>query len=239
MKIAILGAGKIGSAAVRLFVASEHEIAIANSRGPDSLRELIAELGSRAHAASIDDATRFGEIVLLAVPWHRGDALPAPELLQNKVVIDAMNPYRPEGGFFNLGDSTSSEEVLRRMPGARLVKAFNTISYDHLGSRGRKDLPVQERHAIYVAGDDARAKEIVSKLIEDIGFAPVDTGGLREGGKLQQPDSVIFNQTFTAREARAFLRNQLHRLVDELPEGDLPRALEGLAQFRASFRPKT
>lgn len=238
MQIGILGAGKIGRAAARLFLAAGHEIAIGNSRGPDSLRELIAELGSGAHAASIDDAARFGEIVLLAVPWHRPEALPSPELLREKVVIDAMNPYRPEGGFFDLGDSSSSEEVLRRIPGALLVKAFNTISYDHLGSRGRKDLPVEERHAIYMAGDHARAKEIVGKLIEDIGFAPVDTGGLREGGKLQQPDSVIFNQTFTAREARAFLRNQLHRLVDELPDVDLPRALEGLARFRAAYRHK-
>src|SRR5579864_795826 len=231
MKIGILGAGKIGSAAAHLFTAAGHEVAVSNSRGPESLRELVGELGSSAQAGSIADAARFGEIVLLAVPWHREDALPPAELLQDKIVVDAMNPYRPEGGFFELRGFTSSEEVRRRLPGAKLVKAFNTIAYDHLESRGRIDLPVEERHAIYLAGDDPQAKRVVSELIESIGFAPVDTGSLREGGRLQEPDSLIFNQTFTAREARAFLRNQLHKLVDELSEDALPRALEGLAEF--------
>jgi predicted dinucleotide-binding enzyme len=142
-----------------------------------------------------------------------------------------MNPYRPEGGFFDLGNSTSSEIVLQRIPGARLVKAFNTIYYEHLASRGRKDLPVEERHAIYVASDDRNAKEIVSRLIEEIGFAPVDTGSLREGGRLQQPDSLIYNQTFTAREARACFRNELHRIADTLPESALAPALESLSQL--------
>lgn len=232
MKIGILGAGRIGAVAARLFVAAGHEVAISNSRGPESLRGLTAELGPRAHAMTVNDAARFGDVVLLAVPWHRTDALPPPELLRDKIVIDAMNPYRPEGGFYDLGDSTSSEEVLKRVTGARLVKAFNTIYYEHLATRGRKELPVEERHAIYVAGNDPKAKEVVFRLIEEIGFAPVDTGSLREGGRLQQPDSPIYNQTFTAREARAFLRNELHKLTDVLPDAALPRALETLAQYK-------
>jgi predicted dinucleotide-binding enzyme len=232
MKIGILGAGRIGSAAARLFITARHEVAISNSRGPESLLELAAELGPRAQAMTVNDAARLGEVVLLAVPWHRTDALPAPELLRDKTVIDAMNPYRPEGGFYDLGDSTSSEEVLKHMLGAKLVKAFNTIYYEHLATRGRKDLPVEERHAIYVAGDNPKAKEVVFRLIEEIGFAPVDTGSLREGGRLQQPDSPIYNQTFTAREARAFLRNELHKLTDVLPDAALPRALETLARYK-------
>src|SRR5215475_2579101 len=124
-----------------------------------------------------------------------------------------MNPYNPEGGFFDLGDSTSSEEVLKRLPSVKLVKAFNTIYYEHLATRGRKDLPVEERHAIYVAGDNRHGKQVIAQLIEDIGFAPVDTGSLRGGGRLQEPDSPIYNQTFTAREARVFFRNQMHKLV--------------------------
>lgn len=201
MKIAILGSGRIGAVAARLFVAAGHEIAIANSRGPESLRALVAELGPKAHAMTITDATRFGDLVLLAVPWHMEEALPAAEVLRGKVVMDAMNPYNPAGGFFDLAGSTSSEIVLRRMPGARLVKAFNTIYYEHLATRGRKDVPMQDRHAIYMAGDDADAKEIVAGLIREIGFAPVDTGSLREGGRLQQPDSAIYNETYSAREA--------------------------------------
>jgi 8-hydroxy-5-deazaflavin:NADPH oxidoreductase len=233
MKIGIIGAGRVGTAAARLFVAAGHVVAVSNSRGPDSLRDLAAELGTGSSAMTVNDAARFGEVVLLAVPWHLAEALPAPELVRGKVVIDAMNPYQPEGGFFELGDSTSSEEVLKRLPGARLVKAFNTIHYGHLAKRGRKDLPVEERHAIYVAGNDAEAKQTVARLIEEIGFAPVDTGSLHEGGKLQQPDSPIYNQTFTAREARAFFRNELHKLIDVLSDSALPLALETLRHYSA------
>jgi len=232
MKIGIIGAGRIGATAARLFVEAGHEIAISNSRGAESLRTLVDGLGPAARAASVDDAARLSELVLLAVPWHLENALPQAGLLCNKIVIDAMNPYRPEGGFFELGDSTSSEEVLRRIPGARLVKALNTIYYEHLATRGRKDLPVEERHAIYLAGDDLPAKQVVAGLVETIGFAPVDTGSLREGGRLQQPESPIYNQTFTAREARAFFRNELHKLTDVLPDAALPRALEAIAQYR-------
>jgi predicted dinucleotide-binding enzyme len=233
MKIGILGAGRIGATTARLFVAAGNQVAISNSRGPESLRSLIAELGSQARAATVSETAAFAEVILLAVPWHRADALPSPDLARGKIVIDAMNPYKPEGGFYELGSSTSSEEVLKRLPGARLVKAFNTIYYDHLATRGRKDLPVEERHAVYMASDDLPAKATVAGLIESIGFAPVDTGSLREGGRLQQPDSPIYNQTFTAREARAFFRNELHKLADVIPDAALPLALEALGPYRA------
>jgi len=205
MKIGILGSGNIGAAAARLFVAAGHEVALSNSRGPESLRALIGELGSHAHAMTIDDAARFGDVVLLAVPWRAPEALPKPEILRGRIVIDAMNPYRADGGFYDLGGSTSSEEVLKRIPGVRLVKAFNTIYYVHLASRGRNDLPMEQRHTIYVAGDDAEAKRIVSRLIEEIGFAAVDTGTLKQGGRLQEPDSPIYNKTYNQREALEFL----------------------------------
>jgi len=232
MKIGILGAGRIGATAARLFIAAGYEVAVSNSRGPESLRSFVAEMGTRARAASVNETAAFGEATLLAVPWHRADALPSPDLLRGKIVIDAMNPYKPEGGFYELGNSTSSEEVFKRLPGCRLVKAFNTIYYEHLATRGRKDLPVEERHAIYLASDDLPAKATVAGLIESIGFAPVDTGSLREGGRLQQPESPIYNQTFTAREARAFFRNELHKLADVIPDAALPLALEALGPYR-------
>jgi predicted dinucleotide-binding enzyme len=213
MKIGILGAGNIGAAAARLFIDAGHEVAVSNSRGPESLRELISELGPQAHSMSIAGAAGFGEVVLLAVPWRSPEALPHPEILRNKIVIDAMNPYRPDGGFYDLEGSTSSEIVLKRVPGSRLVKAFNTIYYVHLAGRGRKDLPMDDRHTIYVASDDTQAKQVVGKLIEEIGFAPVDTGSLREGGRLQEPDSPIYNQTYNAREAREFLASLEERRV--------------------------
>ena len=211
MKIGILGAGNIGGVAARLFIAAGHEVALSNSRGPESLKDLVRQLGPRAHAMTIEDAARFGEVVLLAVPWRTAEALPHPDLLEGKIVIDAMNPYRPDGGFYDLGGLTSSEHVLKRIPGVRLVKAFNTIYYVHLAERGRKDLPLDDRHCIYVAGDDAEAKSVVARLIEEIGFVPIDTGSLREGGRMQEPDSPIYNQTYNGREARMFLEKMKNR----------------------------
>ena len=203
MKIGILGAGNIGAAAARLFTVAGHEVAVSNSRGPESLKDLVRELGPRAQAMTIDEAARFGEVVLLAVPWRSPEALPHPDVLRGKIVIDAMNPYRPEGGFYDLDGSTSSEVVLQRIPGARLVKAFNTIYYVHLAERGRKDLPSDERHTIYLAGDHAEAKQVVARLIEEIGFAAVDTGSLVEGGRRQQPNTALYNKVLTVGDGSA------------------------------------
>lgn len=209
MRIGIVGAGMIGGTAARLFVRAGHEVAVSNSRGPETLRELVDELGHAAHAATAEDVARFGDVVLLAVPWRNPEALPSAELLRGKIVIDAMNPYTLDGGVTDLGDCTSSEETLKRLPGVRLVKAFNTIWYQHLATRARTDVPPDQRHAILVAGDDAEAKAVVSRLIEEIGFAPVDTGGLREGGRRQQPGTALYNQILTGAEARALVEASL------------------------------
>jgi predicted dinucleotide-binding enzyme len=205
MRIGIVGAGMIGGTAARLFVRAGHEVALSNSRGPETLRELVDELGPAAQAGTAEDVARFGEVVLLAVPWRNPEALPPAELLRGKIVIDAMNPYTLDGDLTDLGESTSSEETLKRLPGVRLVKAFNTIWYQHLATRGRTDLPLDGRHAIFVAGDDADARAVVSRLIEEIGFAPVDTGGLREGGRRQQPGTALYNKVLTGAEARALV----------------------------------
>src|SRR4051812_38719407 len=206
MKIGIIGAGNIGATVARLFARAGHEVAISNSRGPESLTELVGELGQSVRAASVDEAARFGEVVLLAIPWRTPEGLPRAEAVAGKIVIDAMNPYTEQGEPFDLGDATtSSEEVSKRLPGARLVKAFNTIYFKHLQEQGRADLPVEERRAIFVAGDDEEAKRVVSRLIEEIGFAPVDTGSLRDGGRRQQPTSEVYNRTITGREARELL----------------------------------
>jgi predicted dinucleotide-binding enzyme len=206
MRIGIIGSGMIGGTAARLFVNAGHEVAIANSRGPDSLLDLIAELGARAHASSVNAAARFGDLVLLAVPWRVPEALPDPDSVDGKIVIDAMNPYNGTGSIIDLGDSTSSEETARRLPGARIVKAFNTIYYQHLATQGHPEWPLDERRAIFVAGDDAEAKRVVSELIEQLGFAAVDTGSLRDGGRRQQPGQPIYNRVLTSRDAKRMLR---------------------------------
>ncbi|HEX8890920.1 MAG TPA: NADPH-dependent F420 reductase [Pyrinomonadaceae bacterium] len=206
MKIGIIGAGNIGATVAGLFTRAGHEVAISNSRGPESLKDLVAELGEHAHAATVEDAARFGDVVLLAIPWRTPEGLPRAETLKDKIVIDAMNPYTADGQPFNLGDeTTSSEETLKRLPGARLVKAFNTIYFKHLQEQGRTDVPTDERRAIFLAGDDEEAKQVVGRLIEEIGFAPVDTGSLKNGGRRQQPDSDIYNRDITGREAQKLL----------------------------------
>lgn len=207
VKIGIIGAGHIGGTAARLFVNAGYEVAISNSRGPESLGKLVAELGPEAHAMAVEDAARFGDVVLLAVPWRKPEALPSPAAVAGKVVIDAMNPYSANGGLVDLGNSTSSEETGKRLPGARLVKAFNTIYYQHLATHGDPNLPLEQRNVVFMAGDDAEAKQEVAKLIEDIGFAPVDTGSLREGGRKQQPNSPIYNHPMKPAEAERILNS--------------------------------
>lgn len=146
-------------------------------------------------------AARFGEVVILATPWRSPEALPSPDAVAGKIVVDAMNPYGDNGTIIDLGDSSSSEETAKRLPGARIVKAFNTIWYRHLAENGRPDAPVDERHAIFVASDDAEGKRVVTRLIEEIGFGPVDTGSLRDGKK-QEPNTELYNQAITAAEGK-------------------------------------
>lgn len=201
MKIGIIGAGMIGGTLAHLLAPLGHEVAVSNSRGPDSLRTMIEELGPTAHAMTVEEAARWADLIVLAVPWRSPEALPPADAVAGKIVIDAMNPYRAGGGIYDLGDSSSSEKTRERLPEARLVKSFNTIFYRHLATEGHTDFPEEERRAIFVAGDDADAKATVSQLIRDLGFAPVDAGTLRDGIKLQ-PGSPVYNQQITAREAR-------------------------------------
>ena len=203
MKIGIIGAGHIGSTTARLFLDAGHEVAISNSRGPETLRELVAELGANARAATPEEAARFGDVVLLAIPLKDHTKLPANEL-RGKIAIDAMNYYPNRDGHYaqlDARNSTSSEMVAAHLAGARVVKAFNTIWFEHLKTKGKKNAPVDERRAIFVSGDDAEAKAVVSRLIEEIGFGPYDLGSLHDSAR-QQPDAPLYNRDVTVAEAR-------------------------------------
>jgi len=203
MKIGVIGAGHIGGTAAKLFAKAGHQVAVSNSRGPASLDGLVSSIGPNVKAMSPADAVRFGEVILLALPWRKMDELPPAELFKGKVVIDAMNAYSAVGRVVDLGDRTSSEEVAKRLPGARIVKAFNTMGWQTLETGGQRE--PENRLAIFVACDDAEAKGVVAKLIEEIGFAPIDTGSLREGGRRQQPGSPIYGPPLRVKEAKALL----------------------------------
>jgi predicted dinucleotide-binding enzyme len=201
MKIGLVGAGMIGGTLAHLLASLGHEVAVSNRRGPESLQAMLVELGPTAYAMTVEEAARWADVVVLAVPWRSPEALPSAEAVDGKVVVDAMNPYRAGGGTCELGDSTSSEETLKRLPGARLVKAFNTIYFRHLATEGRTDLHEDDRRAIFVASDDSAAKATVSALIRQLGFAAVDAGTLHDGVHLE-PGSPVYNQQLNAREAR-------------------------------------
>lgn len=208
MKIGIIGSGNIGATAARLFARAGHEVAVSNSRGGAGLEALVGELGGGARATGVEEAARFGEVVLVAIPFGRYETLPA-EAFGGKIVIDAGNYYPERDGRFarlDDGETTSSELVAAHLKGARLVKAFNTIWFEHLAKQGDAGLPVEDRRAIFIAGDDEEAKRTVARLVEEVGFAAVDTGSLREGGRRQQVGAPVYNRELTAREAAGVLR---------------------------------
>jgi predicted dinucleotide-binding enzyme len=207
VKITIIGSGKIGSTAARLFIGAGHEVAIANRRGPQSLEPLQRELGAALQPASIEDAVRFGDVVLVAVPLHAIDALPAASFA-GKIVVDANNYYPNRDGHIpelDRDETTSSELLARHLPGARVVKAFNTMYYATLGEAGDPSKPEDDRLALFVAGDDQQAKQVAIDLIEQLGFAAMDNGSLADGGRRQQPGSPIYNTNLTGAQARAAL----------------------------------
>ena len=203
MNIGIIGAGNIGATAAKLFVEAGHAVAISNSRGPETLSGLIEEIGGGARAVTIEEAADFGEVVLEAIPFGRYEDLPA-DRLSNKIVVDASNYYPGRDGEIELEGLTSTEVLARHLSASRIVKAFNTMYYATLASEGRMDVPVEQRLVLFVAGDDEGAKQTVSDLIEEIGFAPVDTGPLESSGR-QEPGAPIYNKPMTPEQAREML----------------------------------
>ena len=208
MNIGIIGSGNIGGTLAQLFSDAGHQVAISNSRGPQSLKDFEkygtsgTGNGSNIKAMTIEETIAFGDIIVLAIPWIKRQELPPSDVFNGKIVIDAMNPYSENFEVINLEPSSSSEEVAKQLKGARIVKAFNTMYYQHLKAKGNTKLPKEDRIVLFVAGDDAQAKSIVSKLIDEIGFTPVDTGPLREGGRKQQPGSGIYNNPMTLQIAQ-------------------------------------
>jgi predicted dinucleotide-binding enzyme len=182
--IGIIGAGNIGRAIATAFAKHGIPATLANSRGPDSLAGIIAEIGPSISAGSREDAAAK-DIVIVAVNWSK---LPAalgglPDLA-GRIVVDANNPIEaPLFKPFDLGGRASSEVFADMVPGARVVKAFNHLQ-PHLLSGD----PASEggRRVLFYSGDDAAAKADIGALIDRIGFAGIDLGSLAVGGRLVQ-----------------------------------------------------
>lgn len=204
MKIGIIGSGHIGGNAARLFVEAGHEVAISNSRGAQTLKDLAAEIG--AVAVEVEQAAAFGNVVLVSIPLEKYKTLPS-DALAGKIVIDSNNYYPSRDGQIaelDNGETTSSELLARHLKGSRVVKAFNTIWFEHLRSEGDVSKPMEDRRVIFISGDDPDAKLVVSGLIQDIGFAAYDLGSLKESA-IQQPDSPVYNKSINIAQAREIL----------------------------------
>ena len=203
MNIGIIGAGNIGSTAAELFARVGHKVALSNSRGPETLADTVAELGENVTATTAEDAAAFGDLVLEAVPFGKYRELPV-DRLHGKVVMSASNYYPNRDGDIDFHGLTQTGLVAEHLRGARVVKAFNAIFWQHLRDQGDPTLPLTERRAILIAGDDAEAKQVVTDLIEELGFAVVDTGPL-SGSAVQEPGSAVYTKDLTMLEARELL----------------------------------
>jgi 8-hydroxy-5-deazaflavin:NADPH oxidoreductase len=206
MRIGIIGAGHIGGTLTRLFVGAGHEVAVSNSRGPETLAGLVEELGGRVQARTAADAARFGDVVVVSVPFGRYRELPTEAVL-GKVVIDTTNYYPQRDGHFEELDSdrtTSSELLQAHLVDARVVKAFNAIQWMRLRDDGHP-AGDPERLGIPISGDDGEAKRTVATLIDQIGFDPVDAGTLAGGGRKHQTGAPAYTQGLPTAELRARL----------------------------------
>jgi len=185
--IGIIGAGLIGSQLARLSTSTGHDVVIANSRGPETLADLIDELGEHARAATAQEAAEAGEIVVVTIPLKSIDSVPVAPLA-GKVVIDTGN-YYPErdGHIAELDDetTTTAEMLQRRLPESKVVKAFNHIYAADLTTDGTP-AGTDGRRALVIAGDDAEAKATVAAILDSFGYDAVDAGPLAEGWRIQR-----------------------------------------------------
>jgi 8-hydroxy-5-deazaflavin:NADPH oxidoreductase len=185
--IGLIGSGHIGGTVARLAVDAGHDVVLSNSRGPDTLVDLVAELGDHARAATAEEAAADGDIVVVSVPLKAYRQVPV-EPLRDKVVIDTNNYYpQRDGHVAELDDeSTTVSELLQaHLPGSHVVKAFNNIHFSHLGNLQRPPGD-PERSVLAIAGDDEGAKRTVADLLDSLGYDAYDAGPLAEGWRFQR-----------------------------------------------------
>ena len=200
--IGLIGAGKIGSQLARLAVRNDHDVVISNSRGPETLSALVAELGPRARAATPQEAAKAGDIVVVTIPLKNYPSVPV-EPLAGKIVIDTNNYYPQRDGHIpELDDeSTTTAELLQaHLPASKVVKAFNHIYAAELTTHGQPS-GSKTRRALVIAGNDPQAKATVARLIDQFGFDTVDAGPLAEGWRIQR-DTPGYGPRRTAEELR-------------------------------------
>lgn len=190
--LGLIGSGKIGGTLAELAVAAGLDVVLSNSRGPETLADLVQKLGDKARAGTVEEAAAAGDIVVVTVPLKAYQSIPADPLV-GKVVIDTNNYYPDrDGEFLDLaaGTATSSELLQRHLPRSRVVKAFNTIYFEHLAVLGRPE-GAADRSALPIAGDDTEAKIAAAQLISALGYDTVDIGNASDSWRTQ-PDTPAY-----------------------------------------------
>jgi 8-hydroxy-5-deazaflavin:NADPH oxidoreductase len=191
MSYSIIGTGGIGSTLASFFADARIEVALANSRGANAVEPVAKKLGQGVVAKSLDDALK-ADVIVIAVPFLSfkdvASALPG---WTGKIVIDVTNAYTlpTEAQEAEFGARTSSEANAKRVPGAKLVKAFNQLPVKDLAS----PVPNGGKRVVFVSSDDEDASATVARLVKDLGFAAIEVGKLGEGGRLiQAPNALVF-----------------------------------------------
>jgi 8-hydroxy-5-deazaflavin:NADPH oxidoreductase len=205
MRIAIIGAGNIGGTLTRRLAALGHDVRVANSRAPETLKDLAAETGATATTAA--DGPKDADLVIISVPTKASPDLPrgAFDTRAPGAPIVETNNYYPgrDGHIDEIENGMASSRWVSNQIGQPVIKAFNTINWRDLLNDG-KPAGTPGRIALPVAGDDPAAKKIVSDLIDELGFDPVDTGGLDDSWR-QEPDTPVYGANLPVDEARPAL----------------------------------
>jgi predicted dinucleotide-binding enzyme len=204
MRIGVVGSGRIGGNIAGLWASAGHEVCLSYSRDPGRLRQFAASIGERARVGTVSEAVSFGDVVLLSVPWMSIPAVLAEAgSLDGKIVVDTTNHFGPSG-LESIPDAlTAAQFNQRRMPGAKLVKAFNTLTSGFQASEAGR--AAERRVVIFYCGDDAAAKQTVAGLIDDAGFAPADVGRLADAAPMESPrrPGAVYGEEYRREDARA------------------------------------
>lgn len=209
--IGFIGSGMIGGSLARLAVAAGLNVVMSNSRGPETLADLIAELGDHARAATPEEAAKASDIVVATVPLGVYDRLPA-DALAGKIVIDTMNYYPDRDGRIaelDGGDITSSELLQRHLAGSRVVKTLHNMDWIRLYSRARP-ADASDRSALPVAGDDPTAKTEVTRLMDVLGYDAVDIGALADTWRCE-PGTPVYVQPYQGQRPASIIRQDWHQ----------------------------
>ena len=200
MEIGIIGAGAFALAFAKRALKAGYKVKLSNSRGPDSLREIVKQLGPGAMAATREEASAC-EMVLLAVPWDNvPETLASLPKWNNQILLDGTNPFHGKAGDFtpaDVGNLSTSQLVAALAPGARVVKALNNMIVPNLEAE-----PVVNgaRRVAFVSADNDGAKKQVAILLKELGYSVIDLGNLRDGGLIQQAGGPLAGRDLLERE---------------------------------------